>query len=213
MTTLALTTANNFEFSYLSQDEIDNPLHCIGYLCTKQIYIEELRQDIHNWIKTACSLSNDQFGNPDEFAVIHQQCTKLVEIAYLLNQAETDLSIASSHPLYRLNNDCFAWHMENKQTLTCPELYFRSLTGDEINDVKVFFEDLFEFMSVDQWYKILYQLFIYSKQENTFTQQEEYGYKILEIAEFLEKVLESIAVVYEAKALPYIAVHYPELFD
>ncbi|MBC8984931.1 hypothetical protein H9X96_03990 [Pedobacter sp. N36a] len=78
MTTPALTTAKGFEFSYLSQDEIDNPLHCIGYLCTKQIYIEELRQDIHNWIKTACSLSNDQFGNPDEFAVIHQQCTKLL---------------------------------------------------------------------------------------------------------------------------------------
>ncbi|MBC8984930.1 hypothetical protein H9X96_03985 [Pedobacter sp. N36a] len=103
--------------------------------------------------------------------------------------------------------------MENKQTLTCPDLYFRSLTGDEINDVKVFFEDLFEFMSLDQWHKILYQLFIYSKQENTFTQQEEYGHMILEIAEFLEKVLESITIVYEAKALPYITVHYTELFD
>lgn len=213
MTTLALTTAKGFEFSYLSQDEIDNPLHCIGYLYTKQVYIEELRQDVQNWIKTSCSLSDDQFGNPDEFAVIHQQCTKFIEIAYLLHQSEIDLSIDSSHPLYRLNNDCFAWHMENKQTLTCPELYFRNLTGDEINNVNLFFEDLFEFMSLDQWYKVLYQLFIYSKQENTFTQQEEYGFMILEILAFLEKLLESIAVVYEAKALPYITEHYPELFD
>lgn len=213
MKTLKLNTVQEFDFSYLTNDEIDNPLHCIGYFFSKQVYIEELRQDINNWIKTACSLSDDQFGDPDQFATIHQHCTKVLEIAYLLHQDEINLRIEKDHPLYRLNNDCFAWHMENKQTLNGPELYFRNLTGDEINDVKILFEDLFEFMTLDQWYKILDQLFIHSKQETTFTQHEQYGCLILEITEFLEKVLESVAVVYEVQALPYITKYHPELFD
>lgn len=206
-------TTQEFDFSYLNNDEIDNPLHCIGYFFTKQVYIEELRIDIHNWVKTACSLSNDQFGDPDQFAVIHQHCTKLVEIAYLLNHDDIDLRIHNYDPIYRLHNDCFAWHAENKQTLSCPDLYYRNLVGDEINDVKTFFEDLFEFMTLDQWYKILDLLFIHSKQETSFTQQEQYGHMIIEILSYLEKVLESISVVYETKALPYISSYYPELLD
>ncbi|MCX2453632.1 hypothetical protein OQX61_20340 [Pedobacter sp. PLR] len=213
MKTQLVNTAQEFDFSYLNNDDIDSPLYCIGYFYTKQVYIEELRQDIHNWVKTACSLSNDQFGDPDQFPLIHQHCTKLLEIAYLLQHDDIDLRIDKDHPIYRLNNDCFGWHIENTQTLSCPDLYYRNLLGDEINDVKTFFEDLFEFNTLDQWYKILGLLFIHSKQETSFTQQEEYGYMIIEIQEYLEKALESISVVYETQALPYLNKYYPELFD
>lgn len=136
-----------------------------------------------------------------------------MEIACLLQHDDIDLRIDKDHSIYRLNNDCFAWHMENKQTLICPDLYYRTLIGDEINDVKTFFDDLFEFMTLDQWYKILDLLFIHSKQETSFTQQEQYGHMIIEILAYLEKVLESISVVYETKALPYIVMYYPELLD
>ncbi|WP_316820843.1 hypothetical protein [Pedobacter gandavensis] len=213
MKTSLFTSKAEFDFSYLNQDEIDNPLHCIGYFFTKQIYIEVLRKDIQNWIRTACSLSNDQFGDPDQFAVVHQHCTKLLEIAYLLLHDDTVLRLEKNDPIYRINNERFIWHMENKQTLSCPDLYYRKLVGDDINDVKLYFEDLFEFMSLEQWYKILDQLFIYSKEEASFTKQEQYGFLVLEILEHLEKVLEAISVVYETKALPYINKYYHELLD
>lgn len=48
MKAVTLNTRQEFDFSYLNNDEIDNPLHCIGYFFTKHVYIEELRLDIQN---------------------------------------------------------------------------------------------------------------------------------------------------------------------
>ena len=140
----ATTALSETNFIKLTSYEIDYPLYCIGHFWHIEAYIESFRIDLYNWIKTACSSSNDQFGDPDDFERLHQQCVKLLEIAHILYNSDENFSVETDHPIHRPNKECFGYHLEDQQILACPDLYFRTLTGDEVNDVKIFFEELFE---------------------------------------------------------------------
>lgn len=209
----ATTTLAETNFRQLTSYEIDFPMYCIGKFWILDAYIEDFRIEVYNWIKTACSLSNDQFGDPDEFELLHHQCIKLLEIAHILYTSEENLSIETDHPAHRPDKNCFGYHLEDEQVLSCPNLYLRTLVGTEINDVKIFFEELFEYRSLTEWYDILDQLLISSREESSIVKNEEIGPVILEINEYLEKLMESIYVVYETKAMAYINQYHPELFD
>lgn len=200
-------------FRQLTSYEIDYPLYCIGHFWYVEAYIESFRIDIYNWIKTACSLSNDQFGDPDEFELLHQQSIKLIEIAHVLHTSDQNFSIEKDHPIYRPNNECFGYHLEDQQILTCPGLYFRALNGAEVNDVRLFFEEFFEFKSLNEWYGVLDQIVISSKAEMSLARNEEIGHLILEINEYLEKLIESVYVIYETKAVSYTPQDHAGLFD
>jgi len=196
------TTLTETIFRQLTSNEIDYPLHCIGQFWGIETYIESFRIDVYNWIKTACSLSDDQFGDPDDFELLHQQCIKLLEIAHLLYTSDESLAVEKDHPIHRPNKECFGYHLEDQQILTCPDLYIRMLRGDEVNDLKIFLEELFEFKSLNEWYGILNQILIHSKEETSFTKQENIGHLIVEIREYLEKLMETIYIVYMTKSLP-----------
>lgn len=200
-------------FRQLTSYEIDYPLYCISHFWYVETYIESFRIDIYNWIKTACSLSNDQFGDPDEFELLHQQCIKLIEIAHVLYTSDQTFSIEKDHPIYRPNNECFGYHLEDQQMITCPSLYFRTLNGAEINDVRVFFEEFFEFKNLNEWYRILDQTLISSREEISLARNEEMGYLILEIYEYLEKLMEANYLVYETRAGSYTSQCHTELLD
>lgn len=200
-------------FRQLTSYEIDYPLYCIGHFWSVEAYIESFRIDIYNWIKTACSLSNDQFGDPDEFELLHQQCIKLIEIAHVLYTSDQNFSTEKDHLIYRPNNECFGYHLEDQQILTCPSLYFRTLNGAEINDVRVFFEEFFEFKNLNGWHGILDQVLISSREEISLVRNEEIGHTILEINEYLEKLVESIYVIYETRAVSYTSQCHTELPD
>lgn len=208
--TRALAETN---FRQLTSYDIDYPLYCIGHFWHIEAYIESFRIDVYNWIKTACSLSNDQFGDPDDFELLHQQCIKLIEIAHVLYHSDENFSVEKDHPIYRPNKECFGYHLEDQQILTCPSLYFRNLTGAEVNDVKIFFEELFEFKSLNEWYRILDQLLISSREEISIVRNEEIGSVILEINEYIEKLMESIYLMHETKANSYITQYHSELFN
>lgn len=200
-------------FRQLTSYEIDYPLYCINHFWYVETYIESFRIDIYNWIKTACSLSNDQFGDPDEFELLHQQCIKLIEIAHVLYTSDQNFSIEKDHPIYRPNNECFGYHLEDQQMITCPSLYFRTLNGAEINDVRIFFEEFFEFKNLNEWYRILDQTLISSREEISLARNEEMGYLILEIYEYLEKLMEANYLVYETRAGSYTSQCHTELLD
>lgn len=208
--TTALPETN---FRQLTSYEIDYPLYCIGHFWHIEAYIESFRIDVYNWIKTACSLSNDQFGDPDDFELLHQQCIKLIEIAHVLYHSDENFSVEKEHPIHRPNKECFGYHLEDQQILTCPDLYLRALTGAEVNDVKIFFEELFEFKNLSEWYSILDQLLISSREEISAVKSEEIGSVILEINEYVEKLMESIYLIHETKANSYITQYHSELFN
>ncbi|NQX38800.1 hypothetical protein SAMN05421820_101835 [Pedobacter steynii] len=209
----ATTTLSETNFRQLTSYEIDYPLYGIGKFWILDAYIEDFRMEVFNWIKTACSLSNDQFGDPDEFELLHHQCIKLLEIAHILYTSEENFKIEKDHPVYRNVKACFGYYLENEQILSCPHLYFRKLVGNEVNDVNIFFEEFFDYRSLTEWYDILDQLLISSREESSVVKNEEIGPVILEINEYLEKLMESIGVVFETKALAYITRHHPELLD
>ncbi|MNV75094.1 hypothetical protein D3C71_1683590 [compost metagenome] len=103
--------------------------------------------------------------------------------------------------------------MEDQQILTCPSLYFRALNGAEVNDVRIFFEEFSEFRSLNEWYCILDQILVSSREEISLARNEEMGHLILEITEYLEKLAESIYVIYKTKAVSYINTYHSDLFN
>lgn len=196
------TTLTETIFRQLTSNEIDYPLQCISQFWGIETYIESFRIDVYNWIKTACSLSDDQFGDPDDFELLHQQCIKLLEIAHILYTSDESFAVEKDHPIHRPNKECFGYHLEDQQILTCPDLYIRMLRGDEVNDLKIFLEELFEFKSLTEWYVILDQILTHSKEETSFTKQKNVGHLVVEIREYLEKLMETIFIVYMTKSLP-----------
>ncbi|SHE66978.1 hypothetical protein [Pedobacter caeni] len=207
------TTPAATGFRQLTSYEIDYPMYAVCHFWSIDAYIEEFRMDVYYWIKTSCSLSDDQFGDPYYFELIHAQCIKLLEIAHVLFSDYADFKIDKDHPLRRQRFSVFGHYLEDQQVLRCPDLYFRTLDGKEINDVTIFFEDFFEFKSLDEWYLILDQLLINSREETSVVRNAEIGPLILEINEYLEKLMESIYVVYQTQAINFIAEHHPELLD
>lgn len=200
-------------FRQLTSYEIDYPMYSVCHFWSIDAYIEDFRIDVYNWIKTSCSLSDDQFGDPDHFELIHQQCIKLLEIAHVLVNNYDGFKIDKDHPLHRKRLHFFGHYLEDRQTLSCPDLYFRALDGKEVNDVTIFFEELFEFKSLDEWCIILDQILSCSRDETSVVRNEEIGPLILEINEYLEKLMESIYVVHETQAMDFIAGYHPELLD
>lgn len=127
--------------------------------------------------------------DPDDFERLHQQCVKLLEIAYILYNSDENFPVETDHPIHRPNNECLGYHLEDQQILTCPDLYLRALTGDEVNDVKIFFEELFDFKDLNGWYNVLDQLLVSSREEISAVKNDEIGYMVLEINEYLEKLI------------------------
>ena len=110
----AITALTGTNFRQVTSYEIDYPLYCIGHFWHIEAYIESFRIDVYNWIKTACSSSNDQFGDLDDFELLHQQCIKL-EIAHILYTSDENFSVETDHPIHRPNKECFGYHLEDQQ--------------------------------------------------------------------------------------------------
>lgn len=79
--------------------------------------------------------------------------------------------------------------------------------------MRIFFEEFFEFKSLNESYSILDQLLVSSGEEMSVVKNEKIGPIILEVNEYLEKLIESICLIHEIKGISYINQYLSELFN
>lgn len=204
------TVSEKTSFRYLKEKDITNPHYQIACFFCCDENIETFRFGMIDLIKTACS--DQYYGNKDSYYYNQQQFVKLLELASVLKNSKEDFKLSPDHPLYRLSDDPLELYTESKKK-SFPAFHFRTLCGKEINDVRMFFEELFNFKSLETWRAIL-DSFLYCA-DREIELDDIYDTKIYEtvlIREYIEKVIEAMGLVCETKSLPYIKLHHADDF-
>lgn len=200
------TVSEKTSFRYLKEKDINNPhFQIVCFFCDEN-NIESFRFGMIDLIKTACS--DQHFGKRESYYYSQQQFVKLLELAYILKDSKEDLKLNADHPLYRFSDHPFELYTELKNK-PFPALHFRTLSGTELNDVRIFLDELFNFKSLDDWRAILDSLLYCTKDDVTLDHiYDEKVYETVLIREYLEKTIEAIGLVCETKSLPYIKLHH-----
>ena len=194
-------------FRYLKEKDISNPHYQIAcFFCCDENNIESFRFEMINFIKTACS--DQYYGDKSSYYYNQQQCVKLLELAYVLCNSDEDFKLSPDHSLYRRSEHPFALYNEPKDT-PFPAFHFRSLSGTELNDVRIYFEELFSYKTLEAWRGILDSLlYCTNKEVELDAIYKEKVYETVLIREYLEKMIEAMGLVYETKSLPYIKLNH-----
>lgn len=192
-------------FRYLKEDEMKNPLCCISKFCTLDIYIEDLRRGVINLIKSAyTNYENKTSRDIQNYMMSQRQIIKLMEVVHTLKYSGEDLKVSKDNPLYRNGSYWFGYHLDNRELISYPAIYFRQLTDNEVNNVTLFFEDLFSFMSLPSWHDTMDNLiFCACSGENYDDTYGDNGCPMIFIMEYLEKLVESIYLINYLRPYPF----------
>ncbi|MDN5287702.1 MAG: hypothetical protein JWR38_3976 [Mucilaginibacter sp.] len=205
------TASENTGFRYLKEKDVSNPHYqIVCFFCCDENNIESFRFGMVDFIKTACS--DQYYGDKSSYHYNQQQCVKLLELAYVLYNGVEDFKLNPDHSLYRHSEHPFELYNEpkNKQF---PALHFRSLSGTELNNVRVYFEELFNYKTLEAWRGTLDSLLYCTNKEVELDDiYNEKVYETVLIREYLEKMIEAMGLVCETKSLPYIKLHHPDDF-
>ncbi|SEB22313.1 hypothetical protein [Pedobacter hartonius] len=205
------TVSEKTSFRYLKEKDISNPHYqIVCFFCCEENNIESFRFGMVDLIKTACS--DQHFGNKDSYYYNQQQFVKLLELAYVLKNGDEDFKLNPNHPLHRFSDHPFELYTETKDK-PFPALHFRTLSGTELNDIRIFLEELFHFKSLEDWRGILDSLLYCTKGEVKLDDiYDEKVYETVLIREYIEKTIEAMGLICETKSLPYIKLHHAEDF-
>ncbi|SDK57316.1 HEPN domain-containing protein [Pedobacter sp. ok626] len=194
-------------YRYLKEKDVSNPHYqIVSFFCDDENSIETLRFGMVDFIKTACS--DRYYGDKSSYHYTQQQCVKLLELAYVLYSRNEELKLNPDHFLYRWLEHPFDVYNQVKNKLF-PALHFRTLSGTELNDVQTVFEELFSFKDLEAWRAILDSLLYCTGRE--LKPDDVCDDKIFEtvlIREYLEKLIEAMGLVCEAKSVPYVKLHH-----
>ncbi|WP_316751707.1 HEPN domain-containing protein [Pedobacter gandavensis] len=178
------------------QPTISNPHYQIAsfFYCDKNS-MESFRFGMIDLVKTACS--DRYYGNQKNHHHNHQQFVKLLELAHELKDSQEDFKLRINHPLYRLCDRHF------------PALNFPTLSDLEVNNIRLFFEEFFNYRNLEAWRGILDALLDCSNGKTSL--DKSYNSKLHEsvlISEYIAKMIEATRLVCETKSLPYILLHH-----
>ncbi|WP_316753251.1 hypothetical protein [Pedobacter gandavensis] len=189
-------TPANRHFRYLKEDEMNNLFSCIYDLCTLDFCIEDLRLGVITLIKSAYTTSEKASLDMQSHIINQRQIIKMLEIAYYLKCSGEDLEVSQENPLYRKGSYWFGYHVDNEESIGYPAIYFRQLTDLEINNVRVFFEDLFSFMPLSDWHTMLDNLVLCAcSNEDYDDTYGDNGCPMIFVMEYLEKLVEAIYLI------------------
>jgi hypothetical protein len=200
-------------FRYLKPCEVQDIHYTIGRFCKTESSVELLRVDFLNLISAACTRSGEfAFGNSEEYVLHQRRCVKFIELAFVLKCSSENFQINKQHELFRLGNFCFGLQLEEKRLMGYPALYFRMLSNIEINNIAVFFNNLFTFMGLEEWTETMEYILTCAYSSESYSDITDDGHRIVPILIYIEKLVEAIFLVYHLKSKDYIQKNYADEF-
>jgi len=191
-------------FRYLVEIEVKNPL-----LVVEEFFdatdLELFRQELR--LLFSLSFGNSVYGEEKVYdrsrlMCVHQYATRLIEMAWiLLNDNDTDLFIREGDPLYQSRG---MWRETSfievrKRLSDCVMKNCRVLEDQEINNVKLVFNDIFQYQSLLAWQDELDMVLFYSLRSTPMSEECDNGHLAFAMYELLEKLLECTHVIHEVK--------------
>lgn len=191
-------------FRYLEDEELENPL-----LVVEEFFeatdLELFRQELRLFFALAFSnvaYKNGKVYEPSRQATIHQRITRFLEMAWLiLNNDRLDLSMKAGDPLFQVSG---MWKRKGfievgKRMKDDKMKYCRVLEDEEINNVKLVFEEIFKYKSLAAWQDELDMLLFYSLGDIPMSDECENGHVAFPMHEHLERLLETVHVMFELR--------------
>lgn len=191
-------------FRYLENEELINPL-LVAEEFFDTLELELFRQELRLFFSLAfnnMAYKNGKRYEPARQASVHQQLTRFLEMAWLiLNNTKIDLLIKGEDPLYQTNG---MWRRGafievGKRLKDDAMKYCRVLEDEEVNDVRLVFQQLFKYLPLSRWQDELDMVLFYSLCDIPMADECENGHTSLPMLEQLEKLLECVHVIYELR--------------
>lgn len=189
---------------YLEDEELENPL-LVAEEFFEAIDLELFRQELRLFFALAfnnLAYKNGKIYEPSRQASVHQRLTRFLEMAWLILKNERiDLQIKQDDSLFQTNG---MWRRGgfievDKRMKDDKMKYCRVLADEEVNNVRMVFERLFEYQSLSAWQDELDMVLFYSLCDIPMADECENGHSSFPMHEHLEKLLECIHVVYELR--------------
>jgi len=189
-------------FRYLREDAIKNPFSFVKEFCFTETNLELFRQDITALISAAMTRRTDNNGkfykNSDEYVYNHRKIIEVIEALWLLHhQPLLEFTIEETHPLYQT----MRWKRDGidvEARLDSAAKYYRKLENKEVNNIRLFLNDLFLYSDIIEWRETLDDLLAYAHTDESIAHgSTHFSREIIPIAEYLEKVAEAIFLIAE----------------
>ncbi|WP_316842097.1 hypothetical protein [Pedobacter gandavensis] len=191
-------------FRYLEDEELENPL-LVAEEFFDAIDLELFRQELRLFFALAFNnkaYKNGKLYEPARQTSVHQQLTRFLEMAWLiLNNDKIDLLIKTEEPLFQIAG---AWRrggfIEVEKRLKDDTMrYCRVLEDEEVNNVRLVFEKIFNYLSLAAWQDELDMVLFYSLCDIPMSDECENGHTSSPMHEHLEKLLECVHVIHELR--------------
>ncbi|WP_316823204.1 hypothetical protein [Pedobacter gandavensis] len=189
-------------FRYLEGEELINPL-----LVAEEFFdtfdLELFRQELRLFFSLAFNnkaYKNGKSYEPAGQASVHWQLTRFLEMAWLIiNNDKIDLLIRAEDPLYQTDG---MWRKGafievGKRLKNDAMKYCRMLEDAEVNNVRLVFQQLFNYLPLSGWQDELDMVLFYSLCDIPMADECENGHTSLPMLEHLEKLLECVHVIHE----------------
>lgn len=189
-------------FRYMNDEELENPLLVVEEFF-EEADLELFRQELRLFFSLAFSnvaYKNGKAYDPARQASVHQRLTRFLEMAWLfLNSDQIDLLIKEDDPLFqRAGINRKKGFIELGKRMDDDAMkYCRVLEDEEINNVRLIFEQVFKYQSLSAWHDEMDMVLFYSLCDIPMADECENGHLAFPMHELLEKLLECIHVMHE----------------
>lgn len=164
--------------------------------------VESLKSEINDFFKTACD-ETYEYGNSFRYPATHQNCYKLLELAYTLKNNKENFTLQNDHKLYRSSDAVFTQAFQENSELLFPLVHLRLLSAAEINDITFFLSDFFEYKSLYEWYELLDNLLRCANGDTVLEKIYNRSSHIILVKEYVEKLIEAMYLIYQTKSINY----------
>jgi len=146
-------------FRYLHDDEIADPLYYISAFCEAETDLYYFREDILGFLKSgfAHHMVGPAGQNP-YFADTQQELIRMIELLYVVYAGGIDIRLPTDHPYSQNTQIPFIDRLKTGCALTRTDFLYRSLTTDEMVDIRNFLGRFFSFKTLDEWRQLLDEL-------------------------------------------------------
>lgn len=189
-------------FRYMDDDELENPLLVVEEFF-ESTDLELFRQEIRLFFALAFSnvaYKNGKAYDPARQASVHQKLTRFLEMAWLfLSNERIELLIKEGDPLFQTTGIISrkGFIEVGKRMEDAAMKYCRVLEDEEINNVRLVFEQVFQYQALSAWHDELDMVLFYSLCDIPMADECENGHLAFPMHEHLEKLLECIHVMHE----------------
>jgi len=192
-------------FRYLTKKEFKDPLYAIADFCRSTSSLNGYKDDIKEIICTSNAFP--QRRKPIKISNLlfsWKEIVKHIELLYILARKKVDWTIRSDTAYHKQIINLNARWVHDETLYGGAYLNFEHLKLAEMNDISVFIKKFFKFKSLRGWHRTMDEILETFFEDYSLSNLVHYAEDQSKIFNYLEKLTETIFLIYATKAREHI---------